>query len=899
MLLDETIVAMEVDTTALVGDAPATVDDVVIRYADKRSVYLQCKKNEPDFDAWSINALSDELYKVAAVLRKDPSGRVMFYSRNNFGQIGKLREHAQTQPEHGAYIKSLGKALKKEHVALIKYFGGKTGSSVETFSLLQRVEFETTSTIERLTEKNKAMLVRHLENPHAAYSAIWTAVDQLAARIVRADGGIHSLTRAQLFLLLSQHGCAFLSSPWTGMPEAGRDVDGLTIPASIRRTLTATGEDSIESWEKRYKALVARLQSQEPSSMLAEAGQRLENGDYEGAQECIDAAIDSGKRNTALLATAYASKAEIQLLHFEHGAALKSLSEASHWDPENTDITTNYINLLIRLEQYRDAIRILHVKIQGPVDELTRAHWHCNLGVALFALDDFAGADKEFANAEKIFSSPGAVSSGSRSDLVHGLYVSRGMLFEQQGNVDKAEQYYKAAAFYFRQELNSSSGSIQARLGLAQTLNNLGLLYWELGSVDDISALFEEARNTLSGIEDWNAKHDLALITLNHGEFLTTNGRFREAEPLILESLQIRRSAMKENRWHPAAAAALCENLLGLGTLYLRSGRPVDALRALEEARAQVELLRHEDPVIYSMVLARYATNATAIYRANCKFEDALDAADEAVRVLRKQVTSDSILEDIATALNNKGNVLMEMKKIREAGNTHHEALKIRAKLAASGNHRHQSEYAISLFTWASLLVDAEAAKACFAEAERIWESLVEEHPALYRYQYALFLDMQCLKYIDTANQDKAVESGRAAVHQFRALNRERHAYLREVAGALCNLALAHESLKEFSATVHCLEESRDIFKELQRDGDVRTIKNLATVQESLYQSYSSLNKEILAQKARQAALETLQQLANGPDETLNAYVAAANERLNNTASVAARQNRRSEKSDS
>lgn len=888
MLLDQNIASIDVDTTALVGDTPATVDDIVVRYVDGRTVYLQCKKNEPNFDAWTTKTLSDELQKVATLLRTDKTGEVMFCSRNNFGQIGKLREHLQTQPDHKAYIKSLTKTLKQEHQALTKFFGGPTFSSVDTFSLLQRVEFVTTNSIEQLAALQKAMLARHVTNPHVAYSAIWTAVDQLGARVVRADGGIHSLTRDQLFLILGQHECELHSASALGTAGRNDGMDGRVVPGSIRRAFTDRGEDSFENWQKRYESLVAQLQAQDPSSLLADAGRLLSKGDYDEAQRRIDEAIQHGHEQAATLSTAYASKAELQLLRFEHTAALDSLKLACHWAPDNTHLTTDYSNLLIKLEHYREVVGLLRKKLHGPTDPLTKACWHCNLGVALYALTDYEGAQKEFSSAEQLFASSDHTNSQMRSDLIHGLFANRGLLCEQRGDLEGAEKCYGVAIAYFRAELGEQPASLQLRLGLANVLNNLALLRRISGNEADIASMFDEAKSVLDGIDDWGARHELALIALNYGEFLTGNGQFELAEPLILQSLDIRRKAMKENPWHPAAAAAMCENLLGLSTLYLRSGRPVESLFTLEEARAQVEILRHADPVIYSGIVTNYATNATAIYRANWKFDEALGAADEAIRVLRKLEASDSILEDLATALHNKANVFLDLRNANEAGATYFEALKIRAGLARTGNHRNLGEYTASLCAWASLIPVRKDAIKHFNDAEQILNELVEEHPQLYRNQLAVLLERMAIHYTSMDCGETAVEYGRKAVRMFRSINRENdNVHLRELAGALCNLSKAHENRKDYGGAIDCLEEARQIFIGLQTENDPKALFSLVDVFEFLHETFTLIEDEPAAQDAIQSAIRTIEKFVPGTDVALNARYEETRQRLQTLAAKA------------
>jgi hypothetical protein len=68
------------------------------------------QKNQTDFKAWAIADLGDELDKAFLLLANNPKVNVRFYSRNNFGDLAKLKEYSTAQPDEGSYLLSLGKA---------------------------------------------------------------------------------------------------------------------------------------------------------------------------------------------------------------------------------------------------------------------------------------------------------------------------------------------------------------------------------------------------------------------------------------------------------------------------------------------------------------------------------------------------------------------------------------------------------------------------------------------------------------------------------------------------------------------------------------------------------------------------------------------------------------------
>ncbi|GKX44783.1 hypothetical protein SOASR015_38170 [Pectobacterium carotovorum subsp. carotovorum] len=85
------------------------VDDVVVGKVNGELIACQCKKNQTGFKAWTIADLGDELDKAFRLLNNNQKVSVRFYSRNNFGDLAKLKEHSSSQPDESSYLQSLGK----------------------------------------------------------------------------------------------------------------------------------------------------------------------------------------------------------------------------------------------------------------------------------------------------------------------------------------------------------------------------------------------------------------------------------------------------------------------------------------------------------------------------------------------------------------------------------------------------------------------------------------------------------------------------------------------------------------------------------------------------------------------------------------------------------------------
>lgn len=203
-----------------------SVDDVVIGKADGGQIACQCKKNQPDFKAWTITDLADELDKAFNLLTNYQNAEVRFYSRNNFGILAKLREHSSTQYDEASYKTSLGKELHAIDTALSKQLAIST-SNLSTYEFLRRTKFETTGELDRMTDHLRERLGNIASNPDAAFNALWVCLDQLGARMGGNDSSAaarHRLTKDDLKTILHKSGS--ILSPPIDLAEARLSFSG-------------------------------------------------------------------------------------------------------------------------------------------------------------------------------------------------------------------------------------------------------------------------------------------------------------------------------------------------------------------------------------------------------------------------------------------------------------------------------------------------------------------------------------------------------------------------------------------------------------------------------------------------------------------------------------------------
>ncbi len=231
---------------------------------------------------------------------------------------------------------------------------------------------------------------------------------------------------------------------------------------------------------------------------------------------------------------------------------------------------------------------------------------------------------------------------------------------------------------------------------LAQTLNNLGVLY---GDNPDRFADAESALKELVDIERELAEQnptayrpELAGALNNLGVFYLNTRRFAEAEGALKEAVDIWGALAAQNSaYRPQFAATLNH----LGALYSNNpDRFADAETVLKEAAGIDRQLAEQNPAAYRANLAAPLNNLGVFYLNTRRFDDGERALKEAVDIERELAKENpaAYQPELAETLNNLG-------------------------LLYSNNP--------------GRLADAETA---LKEAADIWRALAVQNPAVYRF---------------------------------------------------------------------------------------------------------------------------------------------------------------------
>jgi eukaryotic-like serine/threonine-protein kinase len=277
------------------------------------------------------------------------------------------------------------------------------------------------------------------------------------------------------------------------------------------------------------------------------------------------------------------------------------------------------------------------------------------LGRARSSAGDLDEAEALFGEAlERFRSLTGPESLEVATSLVNvaGVQAAR----TQQ---EAAERSYLEALAIRRARLPEGDEAI------ALTLNNLGVLYREMGRPDDAITTLGEAVDARRSQYGDRPHTSLAASLNNLAGALEEAGQFAEAEPLYVESLEMRTALVEPE--HPSVLA-LRNNLAGLA---IRTGRPERA--AIEYAEI-VAIMRSSGPP--PMRLAQALSNHGMALVRTGRIEEALPSLRECEAIIAREMGPDHVL--LAFPRQSLGDAYAGLGRSRDAERLYRAALAVR-----------------------------------------------------------------------------------------------------------------------------------------------------------------------------------------------------------------------------
>ena len=183
---DPSVVAVQTESLGMPGDGtPPLVDDVVVEFAGGERLYVQAKKNHPDFGTWSIadREMKEELLKARDQLEADPTGEVRFVSRSPFGALHKLAEGARDYPDGGLFEADAPTSLCRPMAALARLW---ERDETVTFDLVRRLFFTVTGDYDEMDRDALALLRMLFARPEEVHRLLEERLRSHQSRLRRS-----------------------------------------------------------------------------------------------------------------------------------------------------------------------------------------------------------------------------------------------------------------------------------------------------------------------------------------------------------------------------------------------------------------------------------------------------------------------------------------------------------------------------------------------------------------------------------------------------------------------------------------------------------------------------------------------------------------------------------------
>ncbi|MBD2442030.1 tetratricopeptide repeat protein [Dolichospermum sp. FACHB-1091] len=231
---------------------------------------------------------------------------------------------------------------------------------------------------------------------------------------------------------------------------------------------------------------------------------------------------------------------------------------------------------------------------------------------------------------------------GADSSKTEVLYSQLGTLYAER--VESAKSTDRQKELTLAQEYLEKAIVLQTKFqkleALATSLNNLAVLYESQGRYNDAEPLYLQSLD-IRKHQLGNDHLDVAQSLNNLAVLYESQGRYNDAEPLYLQSLDIRKHQLGND--HPDVA----QSLNNLAVLYESQGRFNDAeplyLQSLDIYKRQ---LGNDHPNV-----AQSLNNLAVLYESQGRFNDAEPLYLQSLDIYKRQLGNDH--PNVAQSLNN------------------------------------------------------------------------------------------------------------------------------------------------------------------------------------------------------------------------------------------------------
>ncbi len=406
---------------------------------------------------------------------------------------------------------------------------------------------------------------------------------------------------------------------------------------------------------------------------------------------------------------------------------------------------------------------------------------------------------------------------GSENPNVATCLNNLALLYYQMGNYEEALTLYERS-LEIRKKMFGPE-----HLDVATSLNDLAVLYYTIGNYEEALTLYErslEIRKKMLGPEHL----DVATSYNNLAAFYLHRGKYEEALSLYKRAIKILEKTLGSE--HRDVAASLSN----LAVVYYSMGKYGEALplykRALE---IQEKILGSEHPNV-----ATCLNNLAILYDSMGKYEEALPLLKQALEICTKKLGPEH--PDVATNLNILAYVYYHMGKYDEALPLYKRTLEIREKIFGP-EHPDVANCFNNLAELHDSMDKYDEALILYRKALEIREKIFgPEHPDVATNQNNL-----ALLYCTIGKYDEALILYKRALEIHENMLGSEHP---EVATTLNNLAGLHDSMGKYDEALPLYKRALEIRENMlgSEHPEVAIIlNNLAT----LYNSKGMYDKSL------------------------------------------------------
>lgn len=466
------------------------------------------------------------------------------------------------------------------------------------------------------------------------------------------------------------------------------------VIVALAAGLVATGAALMREADARHEAEVALERATASSSFLEQIllgldPRHAQGRDTELVRELLDraaASLDEEVEQPVVRAAMLSTIGRAYLAIFENERGIDALRESvvlyeaagAEHDDAAAVAWLSMSNALANSNQVEEAERIVAASIASAEQRGDR-------GDLLWALRQYAELQMDVGRWDEALDSidrAQAVADELNASLIDRGRVAmlRGAILRRVRRLDEARSSYTQALDLYRQ----GDAPIEASI----VLNSLAVLARNEGRLDDAARFYRESIDLRMAV-DARPNPDVAATLANLGRLLVSLDKLEEAEPILIQSVEMHRAFFDNDHFAPAMP------MLSLAELKSKLGRDDEAIEMMDEA---LGILRAALPELHPITATALLVQGEILTRAE-RLQDAEASCREALTMAKTMGLDGAaylgpMQKSLAVAIGDQGRTDEAVELLQAAAAHYDETEPDRAELRALIDHYQMGEAA-------------------------------------------------------------------------------------------------------------------------------------------------------------------------------------------------------------